>query len=225
MFLKDIRELYSKDLNFIPKRIVNRKRRQRQNFFILLLIVSITSTICAVSLIQVKMVAEYRVKIEEVNRDIAVLEKAAPVYEKLEQAKRDYQAKQAAMARIKVENSSFIDLFDQISLALPAGVYISSLNYQVGKGVELNVITRNPVDVARVVVALRNTGLFNEVTLQGKDIPMIPAEKPITFSLVFTGTDATEAENGQQSNKDEGDYNVADEIENEIENRFNIKTE
>jgi len=73
------------------------------------------------------------------------------------------------------------------------------------------------VDVARVVVALRNTGWFEEVTLQGKDIPMVAAEEPIAFSLVFTGTDAIESENGQHSNKDEGDKNVAGKIEDEIE--------
>lgn len=218
------RKVYNKDLNFIPERILVRARRRRRNVLTVPALLIIASLAVAVYRIPENMATSCRENIDKVNRNIVQLEKAAPVYEELEQIKQEYRVKQEAMKRIEEEDYNFIDLLGQISLALPAGVYISSLKYQAGETLELGILARNPVETARVVVALRNTDLFAEVTLQGKEVPLMPVNEPISFSLTFKGA-VEEAGGGQQAEENTGEKNVAERIKDEIHDKLNIKVE
>ncbi|SFR02778.1 PilN domain-containing protein [Desulfoscipio geothermicus] len=218
--------IYSKDLNFIPQTVIERARRRRQFFVAAVALWIMGVLLGTIYWIPENMAATARADIREVNEYIAELEKAAPVYEELEEVRKEYRDKLAALNHIEEEDKNFVALLDRVSLALPAGVYISSLKYVSGKTLELSVITDDPVDIARVVVALRNTGLFEEVTLQGKEVPLIKVAEPFTFNLTLRGVVQAEQEEEPSGEVESaGEKNVADSIKEEVESKLKRKLE
>jgi len=218
--------IYSKDLNFIPQRVVERARRRRRFIAAAVSLFIMGILLGTIYWIPEKKAAAISTDIREVNEHIAELEKAAPVYEELEGVRKEYRDKLAALQRIEGEDNNFIELLDRVSQALPAGVYISSLKYVSGKTLELGVITGDPVDIARVTVALRNTGLFDEVTLQGKEVPLTGVAEPFTFNLTLRGAVQAEQEEELSGEAESaGDKNVADSIKEEVESKLNLKLE
>lgn len=172
----------AKDIDFLPARI-RLARRKRRNIFL----AGFFGMMLAMSLYFIyaypqSLIREYERELAVENAMIQDLERGKEVYERLQARKARHDALVAALLEIEKQRFEALEIMEKIASAMPAGVMISKLSISPSK-VSITVVSKNPIDTARVLVSLRRLDIFKEVELAGA--PMVQEPKEVSFELAL----------------------------------------
>lgn len=186
----------AKDINFLPERIVNARKKRKNAFFYSFLSMLFLALACGAVLLPVHIAQGYREKLGSINEDIKKLEPARPHYEEMERLSAELAQKEMALQDIYNNQLKTTDLLKQINSALPIGCYVTILEVKAKEELIIEVVTRNPVETAKVQVGLRSLELFQKVELADvSNVPFMNGPHPVKFSLKFTGASEEKKEN------------------------------
>jgi type IV pilus assembly protein PilN len=103
--------------------------------------------------------------LQSVNQKITALSSIEIQVQKVNNLKSIIQRSQQFLDLVVKENHDPIEVLNKIKLLLPAGTVISSFSYT-GDAINIAVSVPAPVDVARLWVSFRDSGIFQDVDIQ-----------------------------------------------------------
>lgn len=171
-----------KDIDFLPESIRAARKKRKKTVFYGLFGVLLAAVLYLLYTCPQNMIRKNERELAAENATISDLEKGKEVYERLKDKQNKKDTLLAALNEIEKQRFEALELMNKIGGALPGGVKISNLSMAPDK-VSITVVSANPVDTARVIVALRKLDLFKEVELPG--VPMQKEPKEVTFNLKF----------------------------------------
>jgi len=179
-----------KDINFLPERIVRLRRKKQQR--------KIASVVGAISFVIIVaaiwfpfyLASAYQDKIDEVDKEIKKLEPARPYFEEKQALEKDLIKKELVLQDIKGKQQKITEALQQVNTILPSGCFVTTLDIKAKEQFSVQVVTNNPVDTAKVMVGLRQLGIFDKVELSGVgDVPFTEGPQPVKCDLKFKGAD------------------------------------
>jgi Tfp pilus assembly protein PilN len=146
------------------------------------------------------IVDHYQQHLTVINAEIAKLDPAESYYHKMSSLQKQLDTNKKAVEHIESKQQPITELLQQINEILPSNCSISYLELKDQGEFILEVVTNNPVDTAKILVGLRNLGLFQQVALSevggsttGKgEVPFINPEseqQQVRFNLKLKGYD------------------------------------
>ena len=191
-------KLYTKDINFLPQRIIQARQR-RKNTLIFALVASILLTTMLVgALLPQRITRTYQQQLATVNHKLAQLDQAEPYYVQMTALQQQVADKEQAVQEIETQLLQITPILQQINSVLPVNCFISQLTLEQDGKFVLEVLTNNPVETAQVQVGLRNLGLFKEVSLADVDRdPLDEQQEQQDFAIIISQPETDKNEDGE----------------------------
>ncbi|MBU4533865.1 MAG: hypothetical protein KJ650_09610 [Firmicutes bacterium] len=183
------------DLNFIPRPILQSRRRRVQRLYLLLSAWGVAAFIAVALYAPFYLAGIYGAEIEGYREQYRELEVARPYYEELERTRLEYQAQTETVAVINQQRLEVVQLIDGISMSMPPGVIVTMMEVDASSGVHLKFEAESPVQTARVIVGLRSLGIFEQV--EPTHVPLRYGREEIELKMNFVGVNR---ESGGQLN-------------------------
>jgi len=189
-----------KDINFLPERILRARRKKRLSVIYgaagLLLLTMLGGALW----LPVKIAHGYQSSLQEVKLEINKLEPARPYFEEKEKLLKEASKKELAVKDIEGKQQKITDILKKINSILPRGCFVTVMGVRAKEEMIIRVMTNDPVETARILVGLRNLGLFKKVELSDvSEVPFTTGPRDIEFRLVFIG--AVEKEKDKDKEK------------------------
>ncbi|NLC08223.1 MAG: hypothetical protein GX755_09720 [Syntrophomonadaceae bacterium] len=189
----------TKELNFLPAEIILQRMRTRTIFVFTLLATLGVALLGVAVYTPIYLEKMYRAKIDQYQAQYATLEAALPYYNQLQSLEAQYQQSQKVIRTLEGQRKPIVKIINQISSVLPPGVRVTKMEVDVATGVSLEVQTPGPTDTARLIVGLRNLGLFEQV--EPKEVTLQDKPGTVKLQLPFKGVASY---NASQESTDSG---------------------
>lgn len=116
---------------------------------------------------------------------IALLGDIAALTEDLGKKENDYKVKSDLFKAIQEEKVKVSEVVKKIIAYLPQDVYITSLTINDGKAVNVSFVVKDPIDAAKLIIKLNESGLFENV--DAASLPLTKGNTTLTFALILKG--------------------------------------
>lgn len=172
-----IRRAIHKDINFLPPELAREFQKQKQLFVGLLIIIMVG--IAAGSAVYLfysrekyyeQMITQYRVYLSQ-------LEAGRPYYEQWKALQSEYQRNLAAVETIRKQERSLVGIINSINQIIPPGVRVIEMEVDASWGVRIKFEAENALEAARMIVGLRQLGVFAQV--EPVEVPLSTSSKSI----------------------------------------------
>ena len=190
-----------KDINFLPERIILARRKRRLSVVYCVTGLFVLSILGGALWVPVKIAHGYQSKLQAVSQEIKKLEPARAYYEEKEKLFKDLSNKELALKDIEGQQQKITDIMKKVNSILPRGCFVTLMGVRAKEEMVIKIVTDDPVETARVLVGLRNLGLFKKVELANmSEVPFATGPREIEFKLVFIGAiENKDKENGSKN--------------------------
>ena len=170
-----------KDINLMPLR-----HKSDNNSMMLFTAISVAVLVTAVIFLFAYILPQ--MKIDRLKQENSKIAASISSIGDLDAAVNSYTKKQEKLKKIKdsydainKEKIEVLGFLENLKKYIPENVFLSSFLYNNNGAVNLNFITYGPVDVAKLIVKLRQMNMFESVDLSS--IPLAEDENIISLSL------------------------------------------
>lgn len=174
---------YRKDFNFLPETMwqVREAKKRRMRLVLLSSLLGLAAGFSAYWPLRIE--AELDKSIEQLTARYAVLEQGRAYQEKLARMENEYEKERKVVEGLKAGTVDVAELLDKIGMAVPPGVVINEMQFEMPNKVHLVCAVEGSLAGARFMAELQNLDCFAKV--ESKELPL--AEEPMTveFDLVL----------------------------------------
>ncbi len=199
-----MKRISTRDINFLPERIVleHRVKRNKQLFATYSFLLAVI--LLLMFLIPYHLEKNYLDQLAVKKNKVAMLNKSEPIYSKLVSRKNALSKSIDIANKLEEDNSLMILPFVQrVSEQFPAGAYITQLSISSGTGADITFTAPGPVEVANIALGLRRMDVFKAVDIE--KIPLIAGSEKIQFNLIFKDSRQNiENKDNEQNSQNEG---------------------
>lgn len=146
--------------------------------------------------------------LQSVNQKIVALRPVEIQVQTMNEFKSKIQSSKQFLDLVRKENRDPIEVLDKLKQLLPVGTMVNSFSYT-GDSINIAVSIPLPVDVARLWVSLRDSGIFQNVDIQS--VSLVDKVQKLNFTLQYnpkadvkypvflTQSDSEQSNSGQAS--------------------------
>ncbi|KJR96140.1 MAG: hypothetical protein VR68_15600 [Peptococcaceae bacterium BRH_c4a] len=194
-----------KDINFLPERILLTRRKRRLSVIYGAAGLLLSAMLGGALWLPVKIAHGYQSSLQGVKLEINKLEPARPYFEEKERLLKEASKKELAIKDIEGRQQKITDILKKINSILPRGCFVTVMGVRAKEEMIIRVMTNDPVETARILVGLRNLGLFKKVELADvTEVPFSTGLREIEFKLVFIGAIENKEKDKEKGGKDAG---------------------
>ncbi|KNY25809.1 PilN domain-containing protein [Pseudobacteroides cellulosolvens] len=172
-----------KDINLIWQESRSLYRKKILAFSLIFALIVLIGALILAYFIPMGLINNLKLENKELKTKIALLGDIAALTGNLEQKENDYKVRSDLIKVIQEEKVKISEVVKKIIAYLPQDVYITSMTISDGKAVNVSFVVKDPIDAAKLIIKLNESGLFENV--DAASLPLTKGNTILTFSLVL----------------------------------------
>ncbi|NTW04854.1 MAG: hypothetical protein HGA27_01870 [Peptococcaceae bacterium] len=179
-----MKRLFTRDMNFLPDRIVLEHREKRSKRLLVIYSFLLSVVFLLMFFVPYGLERKYENQLTAEKKEIATLNKSESIYNNFISRKNALSESIDIVNQLERDNLLMILPFVQrVSEQFPAGAYISQLSISSGNGADIVFTAPGPVEVAKIALGLRRMDVFKAVDIE--KVPLTGGSEKIQFNLIF----------------------------------------
>ena len=171
------RAIHKKDINFLPPELAREFQKQKQLFWGLLAIIMTGIAAGGAAYLLHSNENYYEQMIAQHRFYLSQLEAGRPYYEQWKALQSEYQRNLAAVETIRKQERSLVGIINSINQIIPPGVRVIEMEVDASWGVRIKFEAENALEAARMIVGLRQLGVFAQV--EPVEVPLSTSSKSV----------------------------------------------
>lgn len=171
----------AKQINFTPAFMVKEKS-QRWRIINVAVITFVVTLFCfAIYYIPVLKAFSLSIQSNNINTEMRALGDAKTIKEKFDKILTRSESKSAKLEEIDKNDIDILFIYDKINATKAKGILLSGITISGRDNISINYVISNPLQIADLVESLKNSNLFESVTMP--NVPILDRETTIIFRL------------------------------------------